>query len=157
MKRELLRFAFFVIALFLLGFGIAAFMGGDGRTPVAAEKVAKEAQTSIADVAPVTHSPQPAVEGSETVVIDSSDCFAGGQPKSFGTTAGGQAKPTGTTGTTSDASEPAPSGPSGSDSTDSGTDKGADDAPATLPSGHPPVDTGSASECPRSKSDSKHP
>jgi hypothetical protein len=126
--------------LFLLGFGVAAFMGGHGDTGTVV-KVAEETQMPVADVAP---SPHPTVEGSGTVVVDSSDCFTGGQPN-----------PAGTTVTTNEPSEPAPSAPSGSGGSGLGTDEGTKDAPRAMPPEHP--GTATDSECPRSTSGSKHP
>ncbi len=138
---------------FLLGFGIPVLMGNHGSTGVGV-KPAQQAQAPVADVTSSLHS---AAEGTGTAVLDSSDCYAGSQPKSFGTTAGGQAQPTGTTAMTGEASDPAQSTSSGSGSTGSHTGEGTEDEPSTLPPGHPSIDTDSDSKCPRPRSDTQHP
>jgi hypothetical protein len=144
MRLTRLSWTLLVLALFLVGYGMAAYVGGD------------DGDIRKAAVAPtdVTHVSPAAVEGSETVVMDSSDCFTGGQLSPTGTTAQtSQVSPA-----AGDATTPA-SGDSGSD-----TDVGTSDAPvAESPAATPPAETGGhpsqpvESACPRPQAPSEHP
>jgi|GEM_PF-5037481 len=131
-----------ILALFVVGYGMAVYMGGnDGDIRSAAIEPSDLTQVSSA-----------AVETSKTAVMDSSDCFTGG-PLS----------PTDTTAQTSEV-PPLSDQASASSDSDSDTDTGTSEAPVEeSPATTPPSETVGhpfelvESACPRPPAPSDHP
>lgn len=142
MRLTRLSWTLLVLALFLVGYGMAAIVGGD-------DDYIRNAAVPPTDMTQVSSA---AVEGTETVVMDSSDCFTGGQ-----------LSPTGTTAQTSQVS-PAAGDATTPASGDIGSDTGTSDAPAAeSPATTAPTETGGhpsepvESACPRPQAPSEHP